>query len=252
MKSPFFRYQLRLTVAGIFLFSVFLGPSWAQEAATGWSHESELGVILVGGNSSILSVNANQNTKRSFGLNSLSFQTSYQVASAESTLTTRVWRAGLRYDRQIFKDFNLFLSNDWRGNTFAGFIYQTNVDAGGKYFWVRAKKQGEFEFFTELGYRTQVIRAIDLSQIVNHSLRTFFQVEKGIGPNATARFWVEVVPEFSDIEDLQVNLEPSVRVSLSSVISMKVAYLVNFDNVPPSEGLERIDSTFTTSLVARY
>ena len=69
------------------------------------------------------------------------------------------------------------------------------------------------------------------------------------------KYWLEYLPNFSDSEAYLANTEASLNVMLSQMFSLKISYLMKYQNVAPVlngvEG-EKIDTSYTTSLVANF
>ena len=56
---------------------------------------------------------------------------------------------------------------------------------------------------------------------------------------------------FSESNDWQLNVEPSLNFAMSSNLSVKLGYLYKYDN-EPADGLKRYDSQYTTTLIAKF
>jgi putative salt-induced outer membrane protein len=63
--------------------------------------------------------------------------------------------------------------------------------------------------------------------------------------------WTEFLYNFSNSTDYRVNAEPSLSVILTDVFSLKLAYLINYRNLPAVAGKKQLDTLYTTSLVAK-
>lgn len=228
--------------------------SWAEESEKkpkdGIAHESEVGVVIIGGNSKASTYNAKQMTGYRFGKNELTATTSILLGTAASNITTRYWTAGIRYDRYINDRLSLFAASLWEGDTFSGYEYRINMDLGAKYYWIQA---GDNDYaFNELGYRYRNEHTIDASVIISHFARVYTEAAKSINDRVFAKIYVEILPDLADTENYQVNFEPSLRVSLSSALALKLAYQGRFDNKPAVSGLEKFDYKYSTALIAKF
>ncbi len=215
-----------------------------------WAHESEVGIILVGGNSQSNTLNAKQTTSNTFSKNKITFTGHLQLGSSSGTLNSRNWSLGLRYDRELSEKFSAFLGYTLEGDTFSGVKNRSNVDAGAKY--IITKKDDKNYFFAELGYRLQIEKSLLNISTTNHLIRGYLEAQKEICDTTTFKLWVEALPDVTTSSNFNLNFEPSLRVAMSSNLALKLAYLGKFDNLPSAAGLKKFDFTYTTALVANF
>jgi len=119
---------------------------------------------------------------------------------------------------------------------------------GGKYTIVR---NDDLTWFAEAGYRHTKENLL-LSSRTQQYARAYSEVEAKLNPTVSAKYWLEYLPNFTDSDNWQLNTEASLSAALSSVFSLKSAYLLKYDNQINSVGLAKTDKTFTTSLVAKF
>jgi len=241
---------LNLTIALCFCISL----SVSADDHKRWSHDSEASLILTDGNTETTALNFNQKTVRHFAKDELTFYGHYtrnednKVVGAGATANN--WDVGLRFDHYLTNQLSLFLNHQWEGDDFTNIEHRNNNDIGVKYvFW----KDGELDYFhSELGYRYTKETYLDFTWAEKHNLRAYAEASKTINENLSAKLWVEYVPNIDDFGDYLLNAEASIAASLSSVFSLKVAYLWKHDSTIAAPVLENNDSTITTSLLAEY
>ncbi len=192
-----------------------------------WEHESELGIILISGNTVLQTENAKHESTVNWDKNLIKFKSNFLHSSSEKNIN--IWGASLRFER------GYFLETKWLGDTSAGYKYRSIIDAGIKIN------------MNEVGYRFQYEKSIFGNVKRSHFLRIY--TEFG---NKKVKLWVEILPNILEIKNLQINIEPSVNISLTDLLSLKIAYLYKFNNVPAINGIKRIDTIYTTTLVASY
>lgn len=217
-----------------------------------WAHESELGITTVGGNTKTESYNLKQKTSYTFDLNKFTLAARYLKTKSGGVESARNWDGSIRYDREISARFSIFASNGLESDVFAGYVQRTNYDLGATYAIVKSEPTN---WIAEAGYRytdTQfTVRPVGTAD-VSHLLRIFSEVNQTLGKQASARFWVEYLPNLSEEDEYRVNLEPSIVAQLTGIFSLKTGYLIKYQNRITAPVTERTDSFFTTSLVAKF
>jgi putative salt-induced outer membrane protein len=68
----------------------------------------------------------------------------------------------------------------------------------------------------------------------------------------STKYWVEFLPNLSDSAGYRLNTELSGNAALSEIFSIKLGYLIRYNNTPPAGAAKQTDSTFTTALVAKF
>ena len=174
----------------------------------------------------------------------------YSYGEADNVRNLELWNANLRYDRDFTEKYGVYVSQEVLANRFAGVKRRFNSDIGGKYNIYKSDKNTTF---AEVGYRYSVEKREDesIEDIKDSQGRVFAQTEQKLKEDISARFWFEYIPNFTESENYLINLEPSTRISLTSMFSLKIAYLWNYDN-QPVPGNSKYDYTYTTSLIAKF
>ena len=219
----------------------------------GLSHESELGVVASGGNTDSQTINAKQLTAYKWTSNELSSKGNYLYGEANEVKSANSWSLGLRYDRNFSERFGAFLGNLWEGDEFAGVDYKSNVDLGLKYFILKTDDKNYL--VSELGYRYTYENRDEASlvdSVTDHYARAYLEAGYQLSESVSAKLWLEYLPNLSDSDDYLINFEPSLSVALSSIFSMKVAYLGKYDAQPSAAGNKDYDWLYTTSLLAKF
>jgi len=226
-------------------------------AAEAWGHESEVALVSTGGNTETESYSAKQKTTYTQEANSYALTGRYLQTKTGGIETAKSWDAGLRYERIISAMWSAFVGYGAEADPYAGFIQRDNADIGGKYFFY--KEEG-LNLFTEVGYRstnTQFAALPTATPPVAGTVtrenfgRLYVEYAQNLSESLSVKYWVEYLPNFSNSAGYLLNTEPSVSVMLTSVFSLKTAYLMKYRNeVAP--GAKNTDTTFTTSIVAKF
>lgn len=227
------------------------------------SSTNELAIVSTGGNSRIETYNAKTETtykqgRRTYGFGGhytlgLSDQAEDNQEDAELVENARNWDAALNYEQELTRKVGAYIGVQYEGDRFSGYKQRENYDIGGKYTFVDTDKE---TFYLEAGYRyTEELRTeeADNGQDVFYFNKVNLTTELlRKRKNYTYGVWLQYLPNFTDSEDYQINIEPSLTVIINDLFSLKVSYRGNYDNQPNVTGNERLDWKYTTALVAKY
>lgn len=216
--------------------------------AEDWTGEAEAGAVMVTGNTKSESYALKTNTSYKQELNIYRLSGRYLNTTANDVEISRHWEAGVRYERTLSDRFSLYIGQKYEGDIFNGYRQRDSSDLGAKYFII---KEGDQSWFTELGYRYQKTQPTTCCTNYDNLLRVYTEVNKKIEENLSVRFWVEHLPNFTQPDAYLTNSEASLNIMLNKVFSTKLAYLLQYQNTPPSNG-KYTTTTTTMNLVAKY
>ena len=227
-----------------------------EEKPSSWSHESELGVALAGGNTDSKTINFKQVTSYEWSRNLLRLDAMFLYGFSDGKKSAEQWLGGLRYERALSEHFSAFLGHNWNGDIFAGYDYRINNDIGVKYYIVPGDKKNNY-FFNETGYRFTYEKRVSGSDPLHLNIsyiRVYFEGSKSLSEILFLKVWTEFLPDLTDKANLQFNFEPSVGVKLTKYLSLKLGVLGKYDNKPTLQipALKKFDYLYTTSLVAKF
>ena len=72
-------------------------------------------------------------------------------------------------------------------------------------------------------------------------------IEGTVNKTAFAQEALEVLPDLQHSQNLRINSETDLVAPLSTAISLKVGYVIRFDNLPPA-GFKKTDRILTTGI----
>ncbi len=236
--------------------SLFLicGQAWSQETTTApvggtWVNETEAALVRVNGNTKSESYSLKQKTEFSLEMNKLVGAGRYVQSKSGSVEIGRAWDASLRYERSLSDQWSLFLEQGAESDAFAGYVQRDHTDLGAKYFFW---KEAKHTLFAEAGARRSVVNPVGPAPSEeNTSGRAYAEWNKELNETVTAKFWLEYLPNSKDAGAYRANYEPSLSVMMSKVFSMKLSYLVKYQN-KVAAGAEKEDTTLTSSIVAKF
>ena len=220
------------------------------EEKLGWTHESTLGVVKVGGNSDYESYNGKQKTIYTIENNALTLTGQYLETKSTGVQTGKAWDAALRYERIFSVMWSGFVQHGAESDTFAGYTQRDNSDFGGKYYLIQDEHE---KLVSEVGYRyTKTLSSQNAPTKYESYGRAYLEYNRKFNDSVSAKLWVEYLPNFTNTEAYLVNYEPSITVLMNSVLSLKLAYLVKAHNLTLLPNEKKEDTTFTTALVAKF
>ncbi len=233
----------------IFALCGLLSISFAQDSSFKFENESEAGLVLTSGNSDTQTYNFAQSDKFTFGDNLMSLKGKYLQQKSNGILSAKPWSVNFRYERSLTHKISLFFGQTLESDIFARYKQRYHSDLGGKYFFSNSE---EMPWFVEVGYRFTRENRTSGDQLSMHYVRAYSEIMRKWNAAVSSKLWVEYLPNITTGSDYQINTEASTLAQVNSIISLKVAYLMRYDNLPAIGAKTKSDNTFTTSLVAKF
>lgn len=221
-------------------FSAFAAP------VTG---EAEAGAVIVSGNSDSESYAAKAKTVYTYEeKNIFTGFGRYLKTDSNGVESARNWEAGVRYERELTDYLGVFAGQKAESDIFNGYIQRDSTDLGLKYSII---KSDELNWFFEVGYRYQKTLPTIGSTSHDNMGRLFSEFNKSLDKTLSFKYWAEYLPNFTDSEAYLFNTEASLNIMLNSIFSVKLAYLLQYQNVPAASG-KYTTTTSTMNLVAKF
>jgi putative salt-induced outer membrane protein len=220
----------------------------ADDRKEGLSNESSAGIVVTSGNSETSTLNLNQKNAWLVAKNIYKFEGLYLHTSNQGIEQSLQWSLGLRFERELSDQFNIFIAETENSDRYQGINQRYNTDLGGKYYF---EKNEALNWFSEAGYRftrenyPYGFKNLNFIRLYNEMERTF---HKGL----SAKWWFEYLPNLTQWKGYQFNSELSLAMSLTDIFALKSAYQIRYNNEPPTGVAKTTDTTFTTSLVAKF
>lgn len=241
---------------GFALILTLIPKAWSEDKKT-WQNESEAAVVSSSGNTKSETYSGKHKTIYTIETSTLTAQGSYlqgksSQKNATSGLTTTIesknWTAGLRYDFNFMENVGAFLGQSAESDENSGYTQRDNTDIGAKYL---PFKDDQKSLQSELGYRYTKTNGAGTVTYVNY-LRLYLEFNYLWSKDITFKIWAEHLPNLKDSDKYLTNGEVSASVVLSTLLSLKTSYNVKYHNYQTSVDDQRLDSTFLTSLVAKF
>lgn len=228
--------------------SVFPLAARAAEPPPPFVGEAEAGMILITGNSDSQSFAGKAKMSYTQDKNIYSAFGHYIKTEANSVESARNWDVGVRYDRELTDYLGVFVGQKMESDIFAGYLQRDSTDLGLKYYLI---KKDDMNWSVEAGYRYSKTQPVTGPVLYDNFLRFYTEFNKSFDKTFSFRYWLEYLPNLTDGKAYQLNTEASINAMLNSIFSLKLGYLVQYQNVPPSGGKETT-STTTLNLVAKF
>ncbi|MEK2647154.1 DUF481 domain-containing protein [Bdellovibrio sp. BCCA] len=219
--------------------------AYSAEPFTG---EAEAGAIIVSGNNDSESYNAKAKTVYTHEKNVYSAFGRYLKTTSAGTESARNWEIGARYERELTDYLGVFVGQKAESDIFNGYIQRDSTDAGLKYYLI---KSDEMNWTVEAGYRYQKTLPTAGGSTHDNMGRLYTEFNKALDKTLSFKYWAEYLPNFTETDAYLANTEASLNIMLNSVFSLKLAYLLQYQNVPPASG-KYTTTTTTMNLVAKF
>lgn len=223
---------------------------FSSVAMAQFANESQYALLQTGGNSQVQTQNAKTTNTYKWTANQVGFGGHYTYGESAETVSARNWDLNGKYERELSKDISVVGGEVIEGNRFTGIKTRYNTDIGVKHYFLRNDAQ---ILFSELSYRYSIEdRYAPIANTYDNKGRSYNEFSHKFSETVQYKVWLEYVPNFTAGSDYLINGEASVTTILSSVFSLKVAYLGNYDNLPAKSDLKNYDYATTTALVAKF
>lgn len=235
---------MRGSIAAVFILCFTLGnAAFAQ-----FKGEAEAGAIVVSGNNDSESYNSKAKATYTYDQNVYSLFGRYLKTDSNGIESALNWEAGVRYERTLSEHFSVYVGHKAESDKFNGYIQRDSSDAGLKYYFV---KSDDLTWSAEAGYRYQKYLGTDGSLKNDNLGRLYSEVTKALDKTLSFKYWAEYLPNFTEKDAYLANTEASLNIMLNSIFSLKVAYLLQYQNQPPAN-TKYTTTTTTMNLVAKF
>ncbi|MCF8058306.1 MAG: DUF481 domain-containing protein [Bacteriovoracaceae bacterium] len=228
----------------LILIFVFLNLS----AFAQFSHESELGVVVTGGNTEMEVYNGKVTNKYQRDTNTFTLGGHYTYGTSFGVENSRNWDVNAKAKHDLTQKVGIFLGSILEADEFAGIQSRINVDVGGTYQFLKTEKS---QINTELGYRYRREKNLAGTTLSQSQGRLYVEGKRSPSKDLSMKLWAEYLPNFTKSEDWQLNFEPSFQFNLNSTLALKWGYLGRYDN-DPVPGNKKFDFLYVTSLLAKF
>ncbi len=213
-----------------------------------FTHETELGVVVTGGNTEVEVYNAKTTNKYAWGKNNFRLGGHYMYGTSFGVENSRNWDVNTKYGRTFTKNLGAFTGVVVEADEFAGIELRTNGDLGASYTIIKKEMT---TLLSEVGYRYRQEKSTDGNTLRQSQGRLYLEGAHKTSKEVSLKLNVEYLPNFTLGSDWQLNFEPSFQYNFHSNLALKWGYQGRYDNLPIA-GNRKFDFTYTTALLANF
>lgn len=240
----------KLSVVALLSLSIITAV-YAEEAQDDrkWGTKAEFSFVDTGGNTEVTTLSLrntlkykfNEETFGTWGLGAL-YGKSDGVRNAERYFTE--FRLDHLYTERLYS----FANAGWYKDKFKGIDARYYMGSGAGYKFITGPKH----FLTGEAGLTYTVEDYTDGTDKNYLGGRLFGLYEYLF-NANNKFFqsLELLEDFDDTDDWLLNSETGVISALNGYLSLRMSYVINYDNVPV-EGSEHTDTVLGVTLVARY
>jgi putative salt-induced outer membrane protein YdiY len=170
-------------------------------------------------------------------------------AKTQDSVTTELWQASVRGDRNLSSRTTLFILTDVQRNTFAGIRSRVApqfgvsiVAVGSKRDTLRVEAGGGYTFQNAVAPDTnRNYPAGRLAAVYHHQLSAKASFDEAL----------EYLPNFSVGSDYRINSETAITAPITNGIAMKASYVIHYEGLP-EPGFKTTDRILTTGIQVTF
>lgn len=220
------------------------GLAAQEEPRSPWQAQVDLGLVNTAGNTSTTTLSGSDQLTYTALPWTLTQTFAVVYGRNDGDKNAENYRATLRADRTLSERLGLYLRGGWDRDEFAGISRRFDEGLGLAFHAVATERT---TLTLEGGAFAAQQRATTDVESDFYGARAALDFKQMIGARATFQQVAEFLPNLEDTEDLRIHSETSLIAPLSRLFSLKVAYVVDFDN-QPEPGFGETDRRLTTGL----
>ena len=234
----------------IFLF-VFTCFAYADDTPEKkWKDEAEFLYVQTNGNTEVLTLAFKNMLAYQF---SEHFKGAWNVTALDSKTdgdqTAERYYTDLRLDYLFTEHWYTYASGSWLKDKFAGFDNRYSFGPGAGYKILVGPKNF---LLAELGLNYAHEDYVDSDAESFAEGRAFGKYEFAFTEKNRFSLTFEYLQDFSETDNYKVNSEAAVISALTDILSLKVSYVVRYQNRPLPKELEQTDTVFGAAIVVTY
>ncbi len=226
----------------------------AEVKPTGWRHESEVAVARATGNAETETYSAKQTTAYQFETSIARLNGHYLYGTARGVENARNWDVVARYEKELSPSNSAYLFHSYESDRFIGFDLRIAAGAGLKYFFYDVDRDKQYAF-VEGGYtfaHEERIPGNPIPTLNSHFARAYVETLFPVTETTSLKAGLEVLQDLAQTNNLQINLDTSVAVSMTKVLALKAGYIVRYRSTPAVVGNQNLDGLLAMSLIAKF
>ncbi len=230
------------------IIALLWGSLLSVSAMAEFKNESEVSMVVTGGNTEVEVYNAKTTNEYTLDKNTFTLGGHYMYGTTTNVISSRNWDINGKYERLLSKHLGTFLGVVYEGDEFAGIDSRLNTDLGASYHYIKTEK---LDGRIELGARHRTEKSIQGTKLDQMQGRAYAVITRKKTEDVELKFWAEYLPNFTTPSDWQINFAPSFQYNFHSSLALKWSYIGKYDNLPVP-GNKKFDFQYVTSLIANF
>lgn len=242
--------KIRLLTLGVLLMRLPCMVVAEDTDGKTWSDNAEVSFVSTSGNSSVETLAAKNLYTLKFAEH-LTFLWKIEALRGKSAgvLTAERYLTDLRLEHAYSRRTYSYVNTGWMRDTFAGVDDRVNVGLGGGYKFL----DGPQSFLkSEAGISVVEESYVDNTDRSYIEGRAFGEYVYAFTKKNKFTQSLEYLYDFDNTENYRYNTETAVTAALTDSLSLKVSYLIKYDNEPTPSTLDKKDTIFSTAIMASF
>jgi len=239
---------MRASILCLFL----VGTAFADEAPAPqkplWEKSAELTFLLTSGNTQVTSAGLGIALLFRPGAWTFTGKTSYLSNQSAGTLTANTFTFEARADRKIAERLSIYLQDNYFSNPFAGFNHRNAAELGLAYSLLEGP---EHTLSAELAGGAQNENRTDGTTPAFAFMRVGLSYQWKFSESADFTSQVFLQDSLYNTADWRLSNTNSLTATLTSVLSLKASFKVDYINLPVT-GKVSTDTSTNIALVAKF
>jgi len=225
--------------------------AFAEETATKpWSDEAGLSYVKTGGNTDVATLAFKNLYKLKFAdSNTFIWKLAALRAETDGVLTAERYLTDLRLEHAYSERTYSYANTGWMTDEFAGIDKRINVGTGGGYKFLIGPKHF---LRNEAGLAVVNETYIDSTDSDYVDGRLFGEYIYAFTDRNKFTQSIEYLHDFNDSDNYRVNSVTALTAALNDSFSLKMSYVIKYDNVTVPSTLNDKDTIFSTAIVANF
>lgn len=222
---------------------------FAAEQQKDFEMHGELSYVKTSGNSDTETFATKIEAKKKLELNRLFGKGEFLYGKTDDKENTNKLYLLGRWERLLSDRLFFFLQGDYLRDKFSGYDYQTTWSGGFGYDIIKTKKH-YLKGLAAVGYTFEDFKTGGSDDYTTGTIELDYNWQILDNLKFIEEFKYRV--NLEDTETYFINSDTGIQVKINSHFSLGVGYRIAYQNNPPSDDIEKTDTTFLTSLIIDY
>jgi putative salt-induced outer membrane protein len=227
---------------------LFAAPETESTAKPAWNHSAEASLLLTSGNTAVTTLGLGATSEFNAAPWSAKGSGSYLQSSSAGVSVAELFTVDLRGDRAVVESLSSFVQLGILRNVFTGFNSRVSADAGFAYALL---SRTEHTLSIEAGLGAITESRTDTGTNTFGTARFSGAYKWKISPTADFESKLSLLDNLANISDLRLSSLNSLSLVMTSVLSTKFSFRLDYLNTPVA-GKRALDTATTVALVAKF